>query len=107
MKPTPSESKVQGEGDYASAEKYNKDTRDFVESGKVEQAAKDSAPRNAQEEAEMRKAEAAGREHAKGGQPGAKPDQDKDVAGQGAPNEQSPKEHPEGYNPSPKKVPGR
>lgn len=106
MKSTPSESKVQGEGDYASARKYNKDTRDFVESGKVEQAAKDSAPRNAQEEAEMRKAEAVGREHAKGGRPGAKPEK-KDVAGQGASNEQPPKEHPEGYNPSPKKVPGR
>lgn len=105
MKPTPSESKVQGEGDYASAEKYNKDTRDFVQSGKVEQAAKDSAPRNAQEEAEMRKAEAEGREHAKGGQGGAKPE--KNVAGRGAPNEQPPQEHPEGYNPSPKKVPGR
>ena len=105
MKSTPSESKVQGEGDYESAKKYNKDTREFVESGKVDQAAKDSAPRNAQEEAEMRKAEDAGREHAKGGQPGGKPE--KEVAGQGAPNEQPPKEHPEGYNPSPKKVPGR
>lgn len=105
MKSTPSESKVQGEGDYASARKYNKDAHDFVESGKVEQAARDSAPRNAQEEAEMRKAEAAGREHAKGGQSGAKPE--KNVAGQVPTNEQTPKEHPEGYNPAPKKVPGR
>lgn len=105
MTSTPSESKVQGEGDYASARKYNKDTRQFVESGKVDQAAKDSAPRNAQEEAEMRKAEAAGREHAKGGDGGATPE--KNVSGQGAPDEQSPHEHPEGYNPAPKKVPGR
>lgn len=105
MKSTPSESKIQGEGDYASARKYNKDSREFAESGKVEQAARDSAPRNAQEEADMRNAEAIGREHAKGGQARAKPASN--AGGQAAPNESSPKEHPEGYNPAPKNVPGR
>lgn len=66
MKDNPEKSKVQGEGDYASAKKFDDAERAFVESGKVEQAAKDAAPRNAQEEAEMRKAEAEGRSHAKG-----------------------------------------
>ncbi len=57
---------VQGEGDYASAKKYNQNARAFVDSGKVEQAAKDSVPRNANEEVAMQKAEAEGRAHAKG-----------------------------------------
>ncbi|MHB1215948.1 MAG: hypothetical protein ACYCY9_13285 [Thiobacillus sp.] len=66
MKSKPDKSKVQGEGDYASAKKFDDAERAFVESGKVEQAAKAAAPRNAQEEEEMRKAEAEGRSHAKG-----------------------------------------
>lgn len=56
-----------------------------VESGKVEQAAKAAAQRNAQEEAGMRKTEAKGRSHAKGTKsveegdaltPGRKPGED-------------------------------
>jgi hypothetical protein len=59
------QSKVQGEGDYASAKKYNEETESFAHSGKVEKAAKDAAPRNAQEQEDMRKAESEGRSHAK------------------------------------------
>lgn len=66
MKNNPDKSKIQGEGDYASAKKFDDAERAFAESGKVEKAAKNAAPRNAQEEAEMRKAEAEGRSHAKG-----------------------------------------
>ncbi len=66
MKQNPSKSKVQGEGDYASAKKYNEHATAFAHSGKVEQAAKNAAPHNAKEEADMRKAEAEGRSHAKG-----------------------------------------
>ncbi len=85
MKNNPDKSKVQGEGDYASAKKFDDAERAFVESGKVEKAAKDAAPRNAQEEAEMRKAEAEGRSHAKDAKnvkksddlaPGRKPEKD-------------------------------
>ncbi|HQT29978.1 MAG TPA: hypothetical protein PLE48_10715 [Thiobacillus sp.] len=61
-----SKSRVQGEGDYRSAEKYNQKAHEFAESGKVEQAAKDAAPRNDAEKNEMKKAEAEGRSHAKG-----------------------------------------
>ena len=72
MKSSTSKSKVQGEGDYASATKFNAQAREFAESGKVDQAARDAAPRNAQEQEAMRQAEAEGRAHAKGG---AKADQ--------------------------------
>ena len=61
-----SESNVQGEGDYRSAEKYNQKAHEFAKSGKVEQAARDAAPRNNTEKNEMKKAEAEGRSHAKG-----------------------------------------
>jgi len=71
-----SESRVQGEGDYRSAEKYNQSAHEFAESGKVEQAARDAAPRNNVEKNEMSKAEAEGRAHAKG-TTGGKPPQPK------------------------------
>jgi hypothetical protein len=61
-----SESSVQGEGDYRSAEKYNQSAHEFAESGKVEQAARDAAPRNNVEKNEMSQAEAEGHSHAKG-----------------------------------------
>ena len=66
MKHDKSKSEIQGEGDYVSAKKYDEAARSFASSGQVEQAARDAAPRNEQEKAEMRKAEAAGRSHAKG-----------------------------------------
>ncbi|MCC5812239.1 MAG: hypothetical protein JJU06_17915 [Ectothiorhodospiraceae bacterium] len=54
--------KNQGEGDRESANKYIKDTRDFVESGKVDEAAERAKD---QDPAEARAAEKAGRERAK------------------------------------------
>lgn len=36
--------KNQGEGDRASARRYNEKTREFVESGKVDKAARESGP---------------------------------------------------------------
>jgi hypothetical protein len=65
-----SKSSVQGEGDYRSAEKYNKSAHEFAQSGRVEQAARDAAPRNNVEKNEMSQAEAEGRSHAKGTKPG-------------------------------------
>lgn len=65
MKHDTSKSRVQGEGDYASARKYNQAARAFAGSGQVEEAARNAAPRTPQEQAEMRKAEAEGRSHAK------------------------------------------
>lgn len=64
-------SKIQGEGDYASAKKYNEESSAFAHSGKVEQAAKKAAPRNAQEKSEMQHAESEGRSHAKNGENGS------------------------------------
>ena len=74
-----SNSSVQGEGDYRSAEKYNKTAHEFAESGKVEQAAKNAAPRNNIEKNEMSRAETEGRSHAKGttAETGGKPTQPK------------------------------
>jgi hypothetical protein len=74
-----SESSVQGEGDYRSAEKFNQSAHEFAESGKVEQAAKDAAPRGQAEKNEMSRAEAEGRSHAKGttAGTGGKPEQTK------------------------------
>lgn len=51
-----------GEGDRESAKRYNRNTQEFVESGKVEEAAKragDADPR------ELEKAEKAGKKRAK------------------------------------------
>lgn len=36
---TDEDTRIQGEGDYESAESYNRDKTDFVESGKAEKAA--------------------------------------------------------------------
>lgn len=98
-------SRVQGEGDYASAKRYNEKARAYAQSGKAEQAARDAAPRNAQEKEAMRKAEAEGRSRAKG----------RANAGQGSgphperpkPEKKAPGKYPEGYNPTPEKLPGR
>lgn len=99
-----SKSRIQGEGDYESAQKYNEHAKEFAQSGKVEQAAKEAAPRNAQEQDDMRKAEAEGRSHAKGQ---GKVEQEKGSPGRTAPTKQAPGKHPEGYNPTPEKTPGR
>lgn len=56
---------VEGEGSYTGSKDYNERTKKFVQSGKVEQAARDAEPNNEQEAAEMKKAERAGRSHAK------------------------------------------
>ena len=57
---------VQGEGDYEAGRRYDKASRDFAESGKVEQAARDAAPHDAREAEELKRAEEAGKSHSKG-----------------------------------------
>jgi hypothetical protein len=99
-------SRVQGEGDYASAKKYNEQARAYAQSGKAEQAARAAAPRNPQEKEAMRKAEAEGRAHAKGqantGQSsGSDP-------GRPKPEKEAPGKYPGGHkHPVPEKLPGR
>ena len=61
----------QGEGDRESAERYNEATRKFVDSGKVEQAARDAEKIDPQEAA---RAERAGKERAKEDDPAVQRD---------------------------------
>lgn len=52
----------QGEGDRESAERYNQATREFVNSGKVDKAARDAAK---QDPKEAERSERIGKQHAK------------------------------------------
>ena len=106
MKSRNAKSTVQGEGDYASARKYNEHGQAFAKSGKVEQAAQEAAPRNAQEQAAMRKAEAEGRSHAKGG-PAHSGQGDGSAPGRLEPDKRAPGKQPQGRKPAPEKFPGR
>jgi hypothetical protein len=57
--------KVEGEGSYTGAKDYNKRTKKFVDSGKVQDAANDAAPKSEQEAREMQEAERIGKKHIK------------------------------------------
>ena len=57
---------VQGEGDYQSARRYERDVKEFVAQGDVSTAARSAAPRNLREEKELIAAEAAGLARSKG-----------------------------------------
>ena len=62
--------KVQGEGDYAAARRYDKAAHEFAESGKVEDAARQARPATTEEADELRRAEREGKSHSKGEDPG-------------------------------------
>ena len=64
--------KVQGEGDYEAARRYDKAAREFAESGKVDDAARKAEPANPAEAAELERAEEAGKARAKGEDPAVK-----------------------------------
>ena len=64
--------KVQGEGNYEAAKKYNEAQRKFVKSGKVAAAARDAKPKSEAEAQELQRAEEVGRSHAKGEDPAIK-----------------------------------
>ena len=57
--------KVEGEGSYSGTKDYNPRTRKFIDSGKVDEAADEAAPKTAQEADEMQKAERIGKQKAK------------------------------------------
>jgi hypothetical protein len=61
--------KVEGEGSYSGTRDYNERQRKFMESGKVEDAAREAQPESEREKHEMQKAERIGKEHAKGEDP--------------------------------------
>jgi hypothetical protein len=56
---------VQGEGNYEAGRRYDEAQKRFVESGKVEKAAEDAAPKDPAEAEAMRRAEEKGKAHAK------------------------------------------
>ncbi|HZV91758.1 MAG TPA: hypothetical protein VFF72_01000 [Caldimonas sp.] len=58
--------RVQGEGDYDAARRYDKQSESFAKSGKVDKAAHDATPDSPQQAEEMRKAEEVGKSHSKG-----------------------------------------
>ena len=61
--------KEHGEGNYKASKDYNDRTKDFVESGKVDEAAQKAKPQNQQEARELEQAEQEGKSHAKDKQP--------------------------------------
>jgi hypothetical protein len=73
MNPTdpkqPSDSHVQGEGDYDAARRYDKSAREFAESGKVDEAAREARPTSPEQADELARAEREGKSHAKGEDP--------------------------------------
>jgi len=56
---------LQGEGNYTAAREFNRAERQFVQSGKVDAAARAAAPRTDAEEREMLAAEQEGKRRAK------------------------------------------
>ena len=64
-----SHDQVEGEGSYTGSKDYNQRTKKFVDSGKVDQAARDAEPKSEEEKRAMQKAERIGKERAKGEDP--------------------------------------
>lgn len=56
--------RIQGEGDYESAKQYREETENFVESGKVDEAARKAGQVTDKERAEMKRSEKEGKRHA-------------------------------------------
>lgn len=57
--------KEHGEGNYKASREYNDATKRFVDSGRVEQAARDAEPADPRESYELTQAEIEGRRRAK------------------------------------------
>lgn len=55
---------LQGEGNYDAARRYREKTERFIKDGRVDEAARNAAPRSDDEAAELDEAEAAGRDRA-------------------------------------------
>ena len=54
---------LQGEGNYEASRRYREKTEQFIESGRVDEAAQNAAPRSDQEALELDRAEEAGKSH--------------------------------------------
>jgi hypothetical protein len=62
----PKDPGVQGEGDYVSGRRYQKDARQFTKTHDTEKLAREAEPQSDDERREMAEAEQAGKSHAKG-----------------------------------------
>ena len=60
---------VEGEGSYSGSKDYNERTKKFMQSGKMDEAARDAEPKSEEEKHAMQKAERMGKERAKGEDP--------------------------------------
>lgn len=56
---------MQGEGNITAARRHRKSVEQFIEDGKVEPAAEQAAPHDAEEARDLQDAEDAGRSHAR------------------------------------------
>jgi len=63
---------VQGEGDYVAGRRFDKSQREFVQSGQVDEGARQARPEDPAQAAEMEEAERKGKSHSKGEAPGDK-----------------------------------
>lgn len=80
--------KEHGEGNYKASREYNEATKKFVESGRVDEAARDAAPDSESEAQQMANAEAEGRRRAKEEDPALRrPTKDPSDADKSAPDE--------------------
>jgi len=59
------EDKEHGEGNYKASKEYNDRTKQFIDSGKVDEAAEKAKPKNDQEARELKQAEEEGKSRAK------------------------------------------
>jgi hypothetical protein len=64
-----SHAQVEGEGSYSGTKDYNERTKRFIESGQVEEAARDAEPKSEEEERDLKEAERIGKARSKGEDP--------------------------------------
>lgn len=62
---TPEDPALQGEGNYTAARRHRKSVKDFIESGQVDEAARNAQPDSDEEARELQEAEKQGRDHAR------------------------------------------
>jgi hypothetical protein len=60
---------VEGEGSYSGTKDYNERTKKFVQSGQVEEAARNAEPTSEEEQRAMQEAERIGKARSKGEDP--------------------------------------
>ena len=68
-KRAPGNSRIQGEGDYISGHRYQKDAEEFARTHDTNKLARDAAPATDAEQREMLEAERKGKARAKGKKP--------------------------------------